>query len=113
MTKLDDFTLNLLTNDEVLAVNQDPLGKPAGRVAQREETQIWARPLEDGTIAVGLFNLGEDEQPVTVSWSEMGLKGPMTVRDLWRQQDLGAKDEGFTVKVPRHGAALIKVGKAK
>jgi alpha-galactosidase len=94
----------------VLAVNQDPLGKPAGRVAQRDETQVWARPLEDGTKAVGLFNLGEDEQDVTVSWSELGLNGAQPVRDLWRQQDLGTKDGGYTVKVPRHGAALIRVG---
>ena len=60
MTKFDDFTLGLLTNDEVLAVNQDPLGKQATRVKDDASTgsEIWARPLADGTMAVGLFNRG-------------------------------------------------------
>ncbi|WP_165225612.1 NPCBM/NEW2 domain-containing protein [Aquisphaera insulae] len=110
LTRLDDFTLNLLTNDEVLDVNQDPLGRPAHRVVKRSnETEVWARPLEDGSIAVGLFNLSEDEATATVSWSEIEAKSPKAVRDLWRQKDLEVSPEGYTVKLPRHGAALIKV----
>ena len=62
LTKLDDFTLNLLTNDEVLEVNQDPLGRQARRVFKRDDVEVWAKPLEDGSSAVGLFNVGEDEQ---------------------------------------------------
>ena len=111
LTKLDDFTLNLLCNDEVIDVNQDPLGKPAGRVAARGEAEVWARPLEDGTQAVGLFNRGEDEQLVSVHWPELGLSGPQPVRDLWRQKDLGDQADAFTATVPRHGVVLIKVGK--
>jgi alpha-galactosidase len=113
LTKLDDFTLNLLCNDEVLEVNQDPLGRAAGRVAVRGETEVWARPLEDGTQAVGLFNRGEDEAPVSVHWPELGLSGPQPVRDLWRQKDLGAADDAYTATVPRHGVVLIKVGKPR
>ncbi len=79
LTKLDDFTLNLLTNDEVLDVNQDPLGMQAHRVFKRDDVEVWARPLEDGSLAVGLFNLGEDEAPVTVRWSELELKSPQHV----------------------------------
>ena len=61
MTKLDDFTLNLLTNDEVLDVSQDPLGRQAARIAQNGPLEIWAKDLEDGSKAVGLFNRGEAE----------------------------------------------------
>ena len=61
MTKLDDFTLNLLTNDEVLDVSQDPLGRQAGRIAKNGSLEIWAKDLEDGSKAVGLFNRGEDQ----------------------------------------------------
>ena len=58
MSSLDDFTLALLTNDEVLEINQDPLGKPAGRVLKSGQKEVWARPLFDGAKAVGLFNRG-------------------------------------------------------
>ena len=112
LTKLDDFTLNLLTNDEVIDVSQDPLGTPAHRVFKRDDTEVWARPLEDGSLAVGLFNLGEDEAPATVRWSELGIKSPALVRDLWRQKDLEVGADGFTASVPRHGVVLVKVGKA-
>ena len=109
MTKLDEFTLNLLTNDEVLGVSQDPLGRQAGRVAKRDSAQVWAKDMEDGSKAVGLFNLGEDEQPVRVNWSELGLKGRHKVRDLWRQTDLGKFSDGFETPVPRHGVVLVKI----
>jgi alpha-galactosidase len=114
MTQLDEFTTGLLTNDEVLAVNQDPLGKPAARITQNEDgTEVWARDLEDGSKAVGLFNRGELPADVTVKWSDLGLAGPQAVRDLWRQKDLGNQESSFTVKVGRHGAAMIKVTPAK
>lgn len=109
MTRLDDFTLNLLTNDEVLAVNQDPLGRPAGRIRKAGNIEIWARTLEDGSKAVGLFNLGKKIQTGTVTWAEIGISGEGQVRDLWRQQDLGRFTEQFTAQIPRHGVVLIKV----
>ncbi len=113
MTRLDEFTRGLLTNDEVLAVNQDPLGRPAGRVAREGQLEIWARDLADGTKAVGLFNRGETETLVTAKWSDLGLHGKQPVRDLWRQQDLGQFADAFATPVPRHGVVLVKIGKAK
>ena len=84
---MDDFTLGLLTNDEVIAVDQDPLGKQAARVAQEGPRQIWAKDLEDGSKAVGLFNVSGDlASPVTVKWSDLGITGKQTVRDLWRAE---------------------------
>jgi len=108
MTKLDDFTLNLLSNDEVLEVSQDPLGRQAARVARNGTTEVWAKNMEDGSKAAGLFNLGEEDAPVTASWSELGLTGKQTVRDLWRQVDLGRFTGQFQTTVPRHGVVLVR-----
>ena len=113
MTRLDDFTLNLLTNDEVLDVNQDPLGRQAARVAKHGSVEVWAKDMEDGSKAVGLFNLGEDEAGVTAAWTDLGLKGKHKVRDLWRQQDLGVFSDHFQASVPRHGVVLVKISKGR
>jgi len=112
LTRLDPFTKALLTNDDVLDVNQDPLGKPAARVGPAGDTQVYARPLWDGTRAVGLFNLAPETASVTVTWAQLGLSGPQPVRDLWLRKDLGKQSGSFTYAVPAHGAFLIKVGKA-
>jgi alpha-galactosidase len=112
MTKVDDFTLNLCNNDEVLAVHQDPLGKTASRVAQEGNLEVWARPLADGSKAVGLFNRDEMPMRVTAKWSDIGITGSQTIRDLWRQADLGTAIGEFTAEVPRHGAVLLKISPA-
>jgi alpha-galactosidase len=111
ITRLDEFTLSLLTTDEVLAVDQDPLGKPGRRIAAEDDQEVWAKPMEDGSQAVGLFNRGEMEVTVTAKWSELGLNGPQIVRDLWRQQDLGSFQTEFQAKVPRHGVVLVRIRK--
>ena len=112
MTQLDDFTLRLLTNDEVLDVNQDPLGHQARQVAVVDKTQVWARPLADGTTAVALYNLGREPAKVTAKWADLGLKGRLPVRDLWRRKDAGLFADEFSAQLPRHGAMMLKVGKA-
>ena len=109
MTQLDEFTLNLLTNDEVLEVNQDPLGCQAARVVQDEKIEVWSKDLEDGSKAVGLFNRGLQEQSITVKWSDLGLNGEQVVRDLWCQQDFGKYTGQFQTKVGRHGVVLVKI----
>jgi alpha-galactosidase len=109
MTQLDAFTLNLLENDEVLAVDQDPLGREATTIAREGNTRVYAKDLADGAKAVGLFNLGEGDAVVQVKWSDLGLKGRRQVRDLWRQQELGKFRGSFQATVPRHGVVLIKV----
>ncbi|MEP0764920.1 MAG: NPCBM/NEW2 domain-containing protein [Fimbriimonadia bacterium] len=110
LSQLDKFTIDLLTNSEVLDVNQDPLGKAAGRKAKEGMTEVWARPLWDGTVAVGLFNRGSFRTEVTARWSDLGLRGRQPVRDLWRQRDLGIFDREFSVAVPSHGAVFVKIG---
>lgn len=112
MSQLDDFTLALLTNPEVIDVDQDPLGKAADRKSVDGETEVWARRLFDGAIAVGLFNRGEEEAEVTARWSELGLSGKCLVRDLWRRRDLGVFADSFTASVPKHGAMLLRIASA-
>lgn len=124
MSKLDDFTLNLLTNDEVLAINQDPLGRQASRITNDAGKQIWVKEMEDGSKAVGLFNAGDgrrspaDYFPVwskrttakmTLTAADLAMKGKFTVRDVWRQKTLGVFDHQFTADVPYHGVVLVKV----
>ena len=110
MAQLDDFTIDLLGNREVLAVSQDPLGQAAGRVRAEPWLEVWARPLEDGSMAVGMFNRAPVESEVEVRWDELGLSGPLEVRDLWRHMDLGTSTGQFSAMVPRHGVALVRIG---
>jgi alpha-galactosidase len=112
MAQLDEFTLNLLCNDEVLAVNQDPLGRQGTHVTRTDSAQVWAKDMEDGSKAVGLFNLAEENTKVTIKWADLGLTGPQAVRDLWRQRDLGKLNAEFTAEVPRHGVVLVRVAAA-
>ena len=111
MTQLDEFTQNLLTNDEVLEVSQDPLGKQAARISKDGDLEVWAKEMEDGSKAVGLFNRGIWKSEIKVHWSDLGIKGPRVVRDLWRQKDLGSFGDEFKASVPRHGVVLIKISK--
>ena len=108
ITRLDDFTLGLLTNDDVIDVDQDPLGKPGRRILRNGSLEIWARDLEDGSKAVGLFNRGEGVAAVTAAWTDLGLTGRQMVRDLWRSKDLGVCDGSFTAYVARHGVVLVR-----
>ncbi len=114
LTQLDDFTMNLLTNDEVLAINQDRLGKGAKPVVINqlpggESTQIWVKYLQDGAKAVGLFNLTDEKKQVYVNWERLDIKGKHKVRDLWRQKDLGLFERSFKTEVNPHGVEMIKI----
>jgi alpha-galactosidase len=97
----------------VLEVSQDPLGRQAGRLAKNGSLEVWAKDLEDGSKAVGLFNRGEDESGMTLKWSDLGVSGPQQVRDLWRQQDLGKFTGEFHATIPRHGVVLVKFTPAR
>ena len=109
LSQIDDFTFNLLCNNEVNAVNQDVLGVQAHRDFFEGAIHVWSRPLADGSRAVGIFNL--DTEPAEADLAgildRIGLKGVGTVRDLWRQQDIPA----VTYVIPPHGVRLIKVNR--
>lgn len=110
MTQMDPFTLSLLTNAEVIAVDQDALGRQGHPVSVRGDIQVWEKDMEDGSKAIGLFNLGEHETEVTARWSDLGIQGRHTVRDLWRQKDLGNFTGAFHASVGPHGAEMFLVG---
>lgn len=121
--QLDAFTLNLLTNDEVIAVNQDALGKPARLASEENGVQVWLKPLENKAYAIGLFNIDNytktpqsyfrwgDEKPVsfTLDLRKIGLKGKYNIRDLWRQKDLGEIETTFKTNIRHHGVVMIKL----
>lgn len=106
---LDDFTLNLLTNDEILALNQDPLGIQAKQISSEGSGRVLAKKLEDGSTAVGLFNVGNEPAAVKVTWEQLGITGKQKVRDLWRQKNIGTYNESFEAMVRPHGVILVKI----
>jgi alpha-galactosidase len=113
ITRLDDFTLGLLTNDEVIDVDQDPLGRPGRRAAKNGDLEVWARPMEDGSLAVGLFNRGPATKAITATWADLGLNGKQKVRDLWRQKDVGVFEGKLEVPVARHGVSFVRMWPVK
>lgn len=111
LSMLDEFTVKLLTNSEVIAVDQDVAGIQGTRVKfdKQKQIEIWSRPLSDGSLAVALFNLSDAEQTITVNWSELGISGNRMVRNLWKQADLASFSDSFNSNVPSHGVVLIKL----
>ncbi|WP_345954346.1 NPCBM/NEW2 domain-containing protein [Mucilaginibacter sp. PAMB04168] len=112
MEKLDAFTLSLLTNDEVIAVNQDPLGKQATCVQTIGDLRIYVKQLEDGSKAVGFCNFGLQEINIKYhDFDKLGVTGRQQVRDLWRQKNIQSvvtgKDQ-LEIKVPVHGVLLYR-----
>ncbi len=109
LERMDDFTLGLLTNDEVLEINQDSLCKQAVQVGGTGDTKIYAKPLDDGSLAVGLFNTGSAPARVAAIWPELKITGRQRVRDLWRQQDVGEFADRFETTVAPHGVMFIRL----
>ena len=109
MAKLDDFTLSILCNSEVIDVDQDSIGKQGKIIRKTSLELVLAKPLEDGSVAVGLFNLSKSPRTVSVDWRELEKRGRLTVRDLWRQRDLGKFEDRFVSTVPSHGVVLIRI----
>ncbi len=104
-------TRDILTNPEVIAVDQDPLGVQGSKIRDHGDLEVWAKRLEGGAQAVILFNRGSKEQPMAVSWQEIGLSydaEPM-VRDLWGKKDLGRVKGTFSASVPSHEIVMIRV----
>ena len=96
-------------NTEIIAIDQDPQAQPAKKISERGSTLVVARPLNDNSMAVGLFNRGAAAATVTVPWADLGLHGKLKVRDLWAHQDKGAIADQFSATVPPHGVVLITV----
>ncbi len=104
--------LEIVTNEEVLAVNQDAAGIQGTRVADNGDLEVWMKPLcshEGPEKAVALFNRSGSPQNVTVNFSDIGLSGTATVRDLWAHQDVGEFTDSYSADVPSHGVVVVKI----
>jgi len=100
--------LEILTNAEVIAVNQDKEGKQGSRVSKDGDREIWSRELSGGALAVGLFNKSDEAVKMQVNWKQLGGKGPSHVRDLWLHKDVSA-NEGYEATVPAHGVIMLRL----
>ncbi len=109
MGALDDFTVNVLCNAEVIDIDQDTLGKQAAIVRQTDDELVLAKPLEDGSMAVGLFNLSESQRRMTVTAAEAGLSGRFRVRDVWRQKEISGGAGSYSSAVERHGVSFVRL----
>jgi alpha-galactosidase len=102
-------TVALLTNKEVLAIDQDSAGKQGDRFSAEGPLEIWVRPLADGSKTVGLFNRHPGPMDMQVDFRELGYKGAVKVRDVWEAKDLGWVQGVYKVVVPAHGVVLLRV----
>ncbi|MDO9254941.1 MAG: putative Ig domain-containing protein [Bacteroidales bacterium] len=109
LQRLDEFTLNLLTNDEVIALNQDPLGSQAKQTLVDGDIQVWVKEMADGSKAFGVFNLGGKTANFILEPEKAGLKPGGELRDLWRQKSMGKAGNLISVAIPSHGVMLYKL----
>lgn len=109
MGKLDEFTLNVLCNPEVIDINQDALGQCGAAVMVTPKTYLMVKDLEDGSKALGLFNRSDKPAEINAPWPVLGLQGKRMVRDVWRQKDLGVSEGAFRATVPRHGVVMVRI----
>jgi alpha-galactosidase len=121
--RMDAFTESLFTNDEVIDIDQDALGRAGTLISNENGNQVWAKPMEDGSWAIGLFNTGnmgatpesffnwgnEAGNAITVDFAKLGLKGKFRIRDVWRQKNLGEFTGSYTTTVPYHGVVLLRM----
>jgi alpha-galactosidase len=103
--------LAILTNPEVIRIDQDKAGHQATRLSQNGEQEIWVKDLADGGKAIGLFNRATDAANMQIKWADAGITGKRKVRDLWAKSDVKWDDSGYSAQVPGHGVALIRVSK--
>lgn len=108
ITKLDSYGLSLLTNREVIAINQGDT-PPAEPVTPSDPQQVWAAKNPDGTYTVALFNLADSPASVSANWATLGFTGKASVRDLWNKENLGTYTNKITQALPAHGSRLFTV----
>jgi len=109
LTHMSPETTAILTNPDVIAVDQDPLGVEGHRVWEQGPLEIWMKPLADGSKAVGLFNREQSTIKITVKFNQIGIGGRAAVRDLWARKDLGVFDDSFSADVHQLGGVLIRI----
>jgi len=109
--KMSPEIKEILTNKEVIAIDQDPLGMAGRRVIKDGDLEVWSRPLKDGSRAVILFNRGAEEREIAVQWADLGYPPHLAaqIRDLWQHKDLGRVSGKFSARVASHDVVMVKV----
>lgn len=113
MEQLDDTTLSLLTNEEIIAVNQDALGKAASLAATLNHTELWLKQMEDGSLVLGLLNLSNETIQTKLPFSALQLKGKYKMRNLWKKEDLGVFENEIQTGIPAHGIVMLQMFEQK
>ena len=109
LTKMTESDKNILMNKEAIAIDQDALGRQGDRLYQSGDLDVWTKPLSGGRVALGLFNRSWSMRDVSVDLKEIGFKNGATVRDIWKQTDLGRRSGVVTSRIPKHGVTLLVV----
>ncbi|MGH9591241.1 MAG: glycoside hydrolase family 27 protein [Terracidiphilus sp.] len=104
-------TRNILLNREIIAVDQDPLGKQGDRAYQTGPLQVWTRRLRGADLAVGLFNVTHSPAKITLNLNAVGWHGPVYARDLWAHRNMGQIHGEYTVMVPGHGVTMLRLSR--
>ena len=104
-------TKDILENKEVIAIDQDPLGRQGRRIKKDGDLEVWGRPLKDGGRAVIFFNRGKVDGEIGMTWEEIAYPGHLSakVRDLWEHKDLGAFTGSYKAKVASHSVVMVKI----
>jgi alpha-galactosidase len=112
LAKMSEETRAILTNREVIAIDQDPLGVQAKRVAKDGDGEVWVRPLADGGRAVALLNRSSTPRRIAVRWTDLGYPAGLSLkaRDLWRARDLPRAKGGFEAEVAPHAVVMVRLG---
>ncbi|HTJ29254.1 MAG TPA: glycoside hydrolase family 27 protein [Acidobacteriaceae bacterium] len=109
LTAMTPETLAILTNPEVIAVDQDAKGVQGHRIREEGPIVVMMKPMSDGSKVVGFFNREQGVVSVTLRLSDIGINGAAEIRDLWERKDLGSFHESFTTDVPEHGTVLVRI----
>lgn len=112
LATMSDMTKSILLNREVIAVDQDPLGRAGDRVMQEGPLEVWAKPLSGGAVAVGFVNQLTYATRITLRFSDAGMHGKVNARDLWEHRDLGEIKDMYTAEVPAHGIVMLRLSQA-
>jgi alpha-galactosidase len=111
LSQMKPETAAILRNKEVIAIDQDPLGRQGDRVSEVGPVEIWSKPLKGGDMAVALFNRDDTALPITLKLSDVGFGKSAKARDIWAAKDLGKIEGSYTADVPRHGVVLLRLSK--
>jgi alpha-galactosidase len=111
LSKMTETDKSILMNKEAIAIDQDSLGKQGDRLYESADLDVWTKPLSGGRVAVGLFNRSWSVRDVSVDLAMIGFKNGATIRDVWKQADVGHKSGVYSQSLPKHGSALLIVSK--